>query len=98
MDKLQPHRRKRAVIYARVSSDDRGKDARNVQSQIDMGRKYALERDYLIVAELPEDDRGASGASFELPQLGNIISMAEYGTFDVLVIREIDRLSRNLAK
>ena len=98
MDKVQFNAHKRAVIYARVSSDDRGKDGRNLQSQIEMGRKYALEREYRIVAELPEDDRGASGASFELPQLSNILSMADYGTFDVLVIREIDRLSRNLAK
>jgi site-specific DNA recombinase len=88
---------KRAVIYARVSSDDRGKDGRNLDSQIEMGRKYALEHDYRIVAELPEDDRGASGASFELPQLNGILSMADCGTFDVLVIREIDRLS-HLAK
>ena len=89
---------RRAVLYARVSSDDRGKDGRNLASQIEMGRKYAGERGYATVAELPEDDRGASGAAFDLPQLGAVMAMAERGEFDVLIVREIDRLSRNLAK
>jgi site-specific DNA recombinase len=47
---------------------------------------------------LAEDDRGASGAAFELPQLGRMLELAGAGEFDVLVVREIDRLSRNLAK
>jgi site-specific DNA recombinase len=89
---------KRAVLYARVSGDDRGKDGRNLKSQLDMGREYAQGRGYTVVAELHEDDRGASGASWELPQLSNVLAMAERREYDVLVVREIDRLSRNLAK
>jgi site-specific DNA recombinase len=53
---------------------------------------------YSIVDELPEDDKGASGAAFELPALNRIREMAHNGEFDVLVVREIDRLSRSLAK
>ena len=47
----------RAVLYARVSSDDRGKEGRNLAGQLEMGREYAQERGYAIVAELAEDDR-----------------------------------------
>jgi site-specific DNA recombinase len=90
--------KKRAVLYARVSSDDRSRDGRNLAGQLEMAREYAQKKGYAIVAELAEDDRGASGASFELPQLGEVLEMAEAGDFDVLVPREIDRLSRNLAK
>lgn len=89
---------KRAILYARVSSDDTGKDGRNLKSQLDMCREYAQAHGYTIIAELHEDDRGASGASFELPQLSAILDMAERKEFDVLVVRELDRLSRNLAK
>ena len=89
---------KRAVLYARVSGDDRGNDGRNLTGQLDMCREHALKREWDIVAELAEDDRGASGASFELPQLDRVREMAQAGDFDVLVVREIDRLSRNLAK
>ncbi len=89
---------KRAVLYARVSSDDRGKDGRNLAGQLEMGREFACEQGWRIVAELAEDDRGASGAAFELEQLERIRKMARNGEFDVLVVREIDRLSRSLAK
>ncbi len=89
---------KRAVLYARVSSDDSHKDGRNLAGQLDMGRKYSLDHGYSVVAELAEDDRGASGAAFELPQLNRMREMARNHEFDVLVVREIDRLSRKLAK
>lgn len=88
----------RAVTYARVSGDDSKNDGLNLKSQIDMCRTYALENKYQIIAELAEDDRGASGADIDLPQLNRVREMAENGKFDVLVVREIDRLSRNLAK
>ncbi len=88
----------RAVTYARVSGDDRSKDGRNLSGQLEMCREYSLEQGWAIVAELAEDDRGASGASFELPQLNKVREMARHKEFDVLVVREIDRLSRKLAK
>jgi site-specific DNA recombinase len=91
---------KRAVIYARVSGDDvrEGKEGRNLTEQVKMGREYAKGKGYSIVAELAEDDRGASGASMDLPQLNRVFSMAQAGEFDVLIVREMDRLSRDLAK
>ncbi len=88
----------RAILYARVSSDDRSKDGRNLAGQLEMGKEYAQERGYTIVAELAEDDRGASGARIDLPELTRVRDMAQTDKFDVLVVREIDRLSRNLAK
>ena len=85
---------KRAVLYARVSGDDRGKDGRNLKSQLDMCREYALAKGYTIIAELAEDDRGARGASFDLEQLSRALDMARAGEFDVLVVRELDRFAR----
>jgi len=63
-----------------------------------MARAYAQARGYTIVAEISEDDKGASGAAFELDGLNRVRQMAQAGEFDVLVPRELDRLSRNLAK
>jgi hypothetical protein len=37
---------------------------------------------------LAEDDKGASGAAFELPELNQALEMAQTGDFDVLVVRE----------
>ena len=89
---------KRAVLYARVSSDDRGKDGRNLKGQLDMCRKHSQEQGWEVIDELAEDDRGASGAEIDLPMLNRAREMAGLGQFDVLVVREIDRLSRNLVK
>ena len=88
----------RAVIYARVSGDDSSKEGRNLDYQLEMGREYAISRGYKILAELAEDDKGASGASMDLPQLNKVLDMAADGEFDVLIVRELDRLSRNLVK
>ncbi len=88
----------RAVLYARVSGDDRQNEGRNLAGQLALCREYARAHGYEVVAELSEDDRGASGAAFELPQLAELRRMAEQQAFDVLVVRDLDRLSRNLAK
>jgi site-specific DNA recombinase len=89
---------KQASLDARVSGDDRSKEGRNLAGQLEMGREYAQEHGYQVVAELPEDDRGASGAEIDLPELNRVRDMAQAGEFDVLIVREIDRLSRSLAK
>ena len=89
---------KGVVLYARVSGDDRHQEDRNLLGQLEMCRTYAQEHGYQIVAELREDDRGASGAAFELPQLNLVREMAQRGEYSILITRELDRLSRNLAK
>jgi site-specific DNA recombinase len=88
----------RSLIYARVSYDDRGTEARNLKGQIEDGQEYCAERGYRIVAELAEDDRGVSGADWDLPMLNRALEMARAGEFDVLVTRELDRFARGLAK
>lgn len=89
---------KRAVLYARVSKDDTQNDSRNLQGQLDMCRDYAATHGYHIVEELAEDDRGASGAVFDLPQLSRAIAMARNGEYDILITRELDRFARKLSK
>jgi len=74
---------KRCVLYARVSGDDKSKTGgANLQAQLDLCREYATKQGYSIIAELAEDDRGASGATFDLPQLSAALDMARQGEFD----------------
>jgi site-specific DNA recombinase len=89
---------KRAVLYARVSGDDRGKDGRNLEGQLEMCKEFAKKRHYTIVEELAEDDRGASGYDLDLPELNRARDLAQAGKYDVLIVREVDRLARNLVK
>lgn len=91
--------KKRAVTYARVSGNDRAKTGgENLADQTRLCREHAIKRGYQIVADLAENDRGASGATFDLPQLSEALKMAHAGEYDVLIVRELDRLSRDLAK
>ena len=89
---------KRAVLYARVSYDDRGTEGRNLEGQLEMCRKHALDRGYQVVGEFAEDMRGARGADLDLEKLNAVLDLAEVGGFDVLVVREMDRLSRDTWK
>ena len=85
----------RAVLYARVSGDDRDRESLDVQLR--MCRDRALDRGWTVVAELAEDER-TSGAAADAPQLNRALAMAKAGEFDVLIVREMDRLARSLAK
>ena len=89
---------KRAILYARVSSDDRANDGRNLRGQLDMCRQHALAQGWTVIGELAEDERGASGARLDLPKLNELLELAQRGEFEVLVVRELDRLSRSLSK
>ncbi len=86
----------RAVLYARVSSSDVYADGANLEDQIGICRKFSEDHHYEIVAELKEDVRGISGAALYRPQLEVAKEMAEDGLYDVLVVRSLDRLSRDV--
>lgn len=89
---------KRAVLYARVSGDDTKNGGLNLEGQLEMCREYANKQGWHIVTELAEDERGVSGARMDAPELSRALDMAQAGDFDVLLLREMDRFARKLAK
>ena len=82
----------RAVLYARVCVDD----GQNLTEQMETCRKHAQELGLNIVEELAE--QGAGSGSPNLSQLDRMLELARAGEFDVLVVRDPYRLSRELAK
>lgn len=89
---------KRAITYARVSGDDRKYATSGIESQQADCRKYAESNGYQVVAEVCETpEKHTSGAAW-LPELERVLKLAATGAFDVLVVREIDRLARNRFK
>lgn len=89
---------KRAILYARTSGDDKKNATSSLDGQLDMCREYATGQGWPVVAELTEDERGVSGARWDAPELNRALEMAQGGQFDVLVLREMDRFARKLAK
>jgi site-specific DNA recombinase len=82
----------RAVLYARVCVDD----GQNLTEQLATCREHAQELEWSVVEELGE--QGAGSGSSDLPQLDHMLELAGAGAFDVLVVRDPYRLSRELTK
>jgi len=88
----------RAVLYARVSGDDYDDDELSkLDAQLAECRKYAEKKQYKVLHEFQED-KFSSGADFDLPQLNRVRQLARDHAFDVLIVREIDRLARDAEK
>jgi site-specific DNA recombinase len=83
----------RAIIYARVSTDEQG-DNFSLPSQIDACRTYATERGMQVVAELQDVQ---SGAVLERPGLARARELAHQRQIDAVIVYSLDRLSRNVA-
>jgi DNA invertase Pin-like site-specific DNA recombinase len=84
---------KRAVIYARFSTDHQ--DERSIEDQVALCRDYAR-REQLDVIEVFED-RARSGASIlNRDGLLALMAGAQSNAFDAVVVEALDRLSRDM--
>jgi site-specific DNA recombinase len=87
----------RVGIYVRVSTDEQVRHGYSIAEQEEAGRKRALE----IAGERAEvhvfSDPGQSGAALDRPGLTRLREWAREGRLDVLIVRDLDRLSRKLA-
>jgi len=90
--------RQRAVLYARVSGDDRKYATSGIEGQLNDCRKHAQDNGYNIVAEYFEEPDIQTSGYVWLPELEKILKLAAQNAFDVLVVRELDRLARNRFK
>lgn len=86
------------MLYARVSGDDRKYATSGIEGQLNDCRKYAREKGYQIVGEFFEQPNKHTSGSDWLPELEKVLELAEQRAFDVLIVREIDRLARNRFK
>ena len=84
---------KQAIIYARVSTEEQAKKY-SLSSQVEECRKYALEQGYTVIAEREE---AYSGEVLDRPKLLEVFDICKNGGVDVLIVYDIDRLSRNTA-
>lgn len=81
---------KRAVIYARVSTDEQTKGY-SLQTQVESCKQYAAERGYILLHIFSED---FSGASLDRPELNNVRDFLANEDVDVVIVYDVDRLAR----
>jgi site-specific DNA recombinase len=86
-------RKKTAVLYARVSTDEQAKSGYSIPDQLGTLRIYAAEKGYEVIEECVDD--GWSGADPDRPGLRRIIDLAQTGTVEVVVAMKRDRFFRS---
>ena len=72
-------RKKTAVLYARVSTDEQARSGYSLAQQLEALREYAACEGYEILEEV--SDPGQSGASLERPGMDRVRDLVAAGAF-----------------
>ncbi len=86
---------KKAVIYARVSTDEQAERGTSIESQLEVCRQYAEENSLKVVGEYTDS---YSGTTLDRPGLNELLDILEQGKASAVVVLTEDRLSRNYPK
>jgi site-specific DNA recombinase len=83
----------RAILYARVSTEDQAEEGYSLPEQVRDLTRYAKAQGYTVLGEPIEDD-GYSGRTMNRPGLALVRELAADGAFDVLLVAKWNRLFR----
>src|SRR5215207_3079619 len=86
---------KRAILYARVSTDEQARSGYSLAQQLEALRDYAAREGYEVLEEVT--DPGQSGASLERPGMDQVRDLVAAGAVSVVLAQDRDRLSREPA-
>lgn len=86
---------KKAILYARVSTQEQAEKGYSLAQQMEALREYAAREGYEIVEEVT--DPGQSGASLERPGMDRMRDLVTAGGISVVLAQDRDRFSREPA-
>src|ERR671917_1385886 len=89
------HGPKRAILYARVSTDEQARSGYSLAQQIEALRGYAAREGYKVLEEVV--DPGQSGASLERPGMDRVRDLVAAGGVSVVLAQDRDRFAREPA-
>jgi len=84
----------KALIYARVATKARTESRGSIRDQTDAVCHYAQANGFDIAGVFT--DAGSSGARLERPALKKMRRMIAHYSIDVVVVRDLSRLSRSV--
>src|SRR5579863_1718484 len=87
----------RCAIYARVSLEDQAENY-SLDSQLRELRQYASEKKFAVKPDWEFVDQGWSGSDLDRPALTLLRELARTRGIDLVLVLDVDRLSRNLAR
>jgi site-specific DNA recombinase len=86
---------KRAILYARVSTDEQARSGYSLAQQLEALREYAAREGYEVLEEVA--DPGQSGASLERPGMDRARDLIATGRVSVILAQDRDRFAREPA-
>src|ERR687894_3195067 len=95
MTSTNGHGPKRAILYARVSTDEQARSAYSLAQQIEALRGYTASEGYEVLEEVA--DPGQSGASLERPGMDRGRDLVAAGGVSVVLAQDRDRFAREPA-
>jgi site-specific DNA recombinase len=94
-DTTNGHGPKRAILYARVSTDEQARSGYSLAQQLEALREYAAREGYEVLEEVA--DPGQSGASLERPGMDRVRDLVAASAASVVLAQDRDRFSREPA-
>lgn len=85
----------RAVLYARVSTEDQARKGYSLRQQVERLREHVEEQGYDVVAVI--EDAGQSGATLERPGMDKVRNLVAGGGVDLVLAQDRDRFAREPA-
>src|SRR5215208_3612994 len=95
MPSTNGHGPRRAILYARVSTDEQARSGYSLAQQMEALREYAAQEGYEVLEEVT--DPGQSGASLERPGMDQVRDLVAGGNVSVVLAQDRDRFSREPA-
>ena len=95
MPSTNGHGPKRAILYARVSTEEQAKSGYSLAQQIEALREYATREGYEVFEEVT--DPGQSGASLERSGMDRVRELVAAGGVSVVLAQDRDRFAREPA-
>jgi site-specific DNA recombinase len=95
MPSTNGHGPKRAILYARVSTDEQARSGYSLAQQNEALREYAAREGYEVLEEV--EDPGQSGASLERPGMDRVRDLVATGSVSVVLAQDRDRFAREPA-
>ena len=95
MSSTNGHGPKKAVLYARVSTDEQAKSGYSLRQQVERLGNHAASEGYEVLEEIL--DAGQSGASLQRPGLDRVRDLVAAGGVSVVFAQDRDRFAREPA-
>src|SRR5215208_95131 len=92
MQSTNGHSPRKAILYARVSTEEQARSGYSLAQQLEALREYAAHEGYEVVEEV--QDSGQSGASLARPGMDRVRDLVAAGRVSVVLAQERDRFSR----